>query len=74
MVAVVADDPMANVVYTQVMRGVPSDSLFSVSETGVVNVIGVLDRETENTYDVQIQVMKCFSNIVNSFNSFGRHM
>lgn len=57
MVAV-ADDPTANIVYSQVMRSVPSDRLFRVSAAGVVDVIGNLDREAESTYDVQIQVSK----------------
>ena len=56
VVAVVADDPSANIVYSQVMRNVPSDSLFSVSSTGVVNVVGILDREAASTYDIQISV------------------
>ena len=56
MVAVAPDDPSANVVYSKVVRGVPSDDLFSVTNTGIVNVVGNLDREIENTYDVQIQV------------------
>jgi hypothetical protein len=56
VVAVAADDPSANIVYSKVMRGVPSDSLFSVTSTGVVNVVGNLDRETASTYDVQIEV------------------
>lgn len=58
--AVVANDPAANIIYSQVMRNIPSDSLFSVTEEGVVNVIGVIDRETDNTYDIQIQVFPLF--------------
>ncbi len=54
MVAVADAD--ANIVYSQVMRGVPSDSLFTVTPTGVVNVVGNIDREAERTYDVQIEV------------------
>ena len=60
MTAVVANDPAANIIYSQVMRNIPSDSLFSVTEEGVVNVIGLIDRETDNTYDVQIQVWSLF--------------
>lgn len=56
VVAVAADDPNANIIYSQVMRGVPSDGFFTVTPAGVVNVVGNLDRETEGTYDVQIQV------------------
>lgn len=55
-VVAVSSDSDARIVYSQVMRGVPSDSLFSVSNTGVVNVIGNIDREAEPTYDVQIEV------------------
>lgn len=56
VVAVAADASSANIVYSQVMRGVPSDGVFSVTPTGGVNVVGNLDREAESTYDVQIQV------------------
>lgn len=56
MVAVAANDPSANIVYSKVMRGVPSDGFFSVTDDGVVNVIGNIDREAESTDDVQIQV------------------
>lgn len=56
VVAVADGNPTANVVYSQVMRGVPSDNVFTVTATGVVNVVGVIDRESERTYDVQIQV------------------
>lgn len=55
-VVAVAADSDARIVYSQVMRGVPSDALFSVSNTGVVNVIGNIDREAEPTYDLQIEV------------------
>lgn len=56
VVAVAANDPSANIVYSKVMRGVPNDGFFSVTDAGVVNVLGNIDREAETTYDVQIQV------------------
>ncbi len=52
----VPDDSDATVVYSQVMRGVPSDALFAVTSAGVVNVVGNVDREAEGTYDIQIEV------------------
>ena len=55
MVAV-SGDPDANIVYSQVMRGVPNDALFSVTSAGVVNVVGNIDREQQRTYDLQIEV------------------
>lgn len=56
MVAVSSTDPTAVIVYAQVMRNVPSDSFFSVTNAGVVNVVGNIDREDEATYDVLIEV------------------
>ena len=56
VLAVPSDDSLAgNIVYSQVMRGVPSDSLFNVTRLGVVNAIGNLDREVKRTYDLQIE-------------------
>ena len=55
MVAV-SGDPNDNIVYSQVMRGVPSDAVFTVTSAGVVNVVGNIDREAQRTYDVQIEV------------------
>ena len=46
----------ATIVYSQVMRGVATDSLFTVSSTGAVNAVGLLDRETASSYDIQVQV------------------
>ncbi len=46
----------ATVVYSQVMRGVASDSLFTVSATGAVNAVGAFDREAAQSYDIQVQV------------------
>ena len=64
MVAVAADDASANIVYSKVNRGVPSDAIFDVANVGVVNVVGNLDRESASSYDVQIQVRPNFSHCV----------
>lgn len=57
VVAVATSVPTsATVVYSKVMRGVNSDNLFTVSSSGAINVVGVLDREAESTYDIQVQV------------------
>lgn len=57
VVAVATNVPSsATIVYSLVMRGVTSDSLFTVSSNGAVNAVGVLDRETATSYDIQVQV------------------
>jgi hypothetical protein len=70
VVAVSDDDPDANIVYSKVSRGVDNDALFTVTSAGVVNVVGNLDRETANTYDVQIQAYITAEGLPNSASGY----